>query len=115
MVSSDRRERPSNNPSRSPRRKPDGQYDWVESKTSWLRVQPDLLALADMTNEQESIFSLNGSQLKEVTQAKVGTMTVLSIKTPTQSKGYSLSPGTKGQAEADLILKMIRTYVPPRG
>ncbi len=102
-------------PGRAPRRKPDGQYDWVESRTSWLRIQPDLMALTDMTNEQESIFSLNGSQLKEATQAKVGTMTVLSIKTPTQSRGYSFSPGTKGQAEADLILKMIRTYVPPRG
>lgn len=100
---------------RTPRKKPDGQYDWVESKTSWLRIQPDQLSLADMSNEQETIFSLTGGQIREATTTKAGTMPIISIKTPTQSKGYSFCPGTKGQAEADLILKMLRTYVPPRG
>lgn len=100
---------------RAPRKKPDGLYDWVEGRTSWLRIQPDQLSLADMSNEQETIFSLTGNQVREVAPSKVGTMTILSIKTPTQSKGYSLSPGTKSQGEADLILKMLRTYVPPRG
>ncbi len=100
---------------RSPRRAKDGQYDWVEARTSWLRIQPDQLALADMTNEQEIIFSLNGSQIREALTSKTGTMTIISIKTPTQSKGYSFSPGTKSQPEADLILKLLRTYVPPRG
>ncbi|MEP7273838.1 MAG: hypothetical protein ABI882_20225 [Acidobacteriota bacterium] len=100
---------------RAAKRKPDGQYDWVESRTSWLRVQPDMLALADMTNEQEVVFSLNGSQIREALATKAGTMPVISIKTSTQSKGYTFSPGTKSQAEVDLILKFLRTYVPPRG
>lgn len=100
---------------RSPRKKPDGQYDWVESKTSWLRVQPDHLALADAANEQAFVFSLTGSQIREAISSKVGTMLIVALKTPAQSKGYSFSPGTKGQAEADLILKMVRAYVPPRG
>lgn len=99
---------------RAPRRKPDGQYDWIDSRTSWLRVQPDQLSMSDMTNEQETVFSLNGSQLREALTTKSGTMVVISIKTPTQPKGYSFTPGTKGQPEADLILKFLRTYVPPR-
>ena len=100
---------------RAPRKKPDGTYDWVESKTSWLRIQPDQLSLADMTNEQESIFSLTSSQIREALPSKAGTLPIISLKTPTQAKGYSFSPGTKAQSEADLILKMLRTYVPPRG
>jgi hypothetical protein len=100
---------------RAPRKKPDGTYDWVESKTSWLRIQPDQLSMADMSNEQESVFSLTSSQIKEALASKAGTLPIISLKTPAQAKGYSFSPGTKGQAEADLILKMLRTYVPPRG
>lgn len=100
---------------RAPRKKSDGTYDWVESKTSWLRIQPDHLALADMTNEQEMVFSLTSSQIKEALPSKVGTLPIISLKTPSQVKGYSFSPGSKGQAEADLIMKMLRTYVPPRG
>jgi hypothetical protein len=100
---------------RAPKKKPDGTYDWVESKTSWLRIQPDQLSLADMTNEQETVFTLTSNQIREALPSKVGTMTIISVKTPVQTKGYSFSPGTKGQAEADLILKMLRTYVPPRG
>ena len=99
---------------RRPTKKPDGQYDWVESKNAWLRVQPDHLVLADVSNEQEPVFSLAGNQIKEVTVVKTGTLSTISVKTPVQAKGYAFCPGTKGQGETDLILRMLRTYVPPR-
>ncbi|MBX3277188.1 MAG: hypothetical protein KF868_04195 [Acidobacteria bacterium] len=97
-------------------KKPDGSYDWTESRTGWLRIQQELVTLVDATNEQLFIFNLSGSQIREVGPLRNSQMPILQIRPVAQQRfPYAVSPGTKTQAEIDLILKFIRQYAPPRG
>lgn len=100
---------------RKPVKKSDGKYDWFESHTGWLRIQPDLVALVDSTNEQVYVFNLNGAQIKEALPMKNAPMPILHIRPVTQQRyPFAFSPGSKAVAEIDLILKFIRQYAPPR-
>ena len=102
---------------RKPIKKPDGQWDWTESKSGWLRIQPDRLVLVDVTNEQIQSFNFTGTQIKEVVSTKLNNqLQVVQVKSSTSpTKPYQFAPGSKAQSEIDLILKLIRTHVPPRG
>jgi tetratricopeptide (TPR) repeat protein len=102
---------------RKPIKKPDGKYDWAESRTAWLRVEPDRLTLADAEKENEYVFSMNGAQIKEIAAGKPGNTPVHILLRPVvqQKAPFLFSPNTKSVNESELILKFIRQYVPPRG
>ena len=102
-------------PGRRANKKPDGQYDFVDPKSGWLRIMPDRLLLVDASNEQAHVLNLSSSQIKEVTPSKMNTLLVILLKSVDQSRPYAFSPGSKSQPEIDLILKTIRQHVPPRG
>lgn len=97
-------------------KKPDGKYDWTEVKSGWLRILPDQVTLTDASDEQQFIFNLNGAQIKEIGPQKGAQIPVIYIRPQTsQRHPFAFSPGTRRQEEADVILKLIKQYVPPRG
>ena len=102
---------------RKPIKKPDGKYDWAESRIAWLRVEPDRLTLADSEKENEFVFSMNGAQIKEIAAGKPTNAPVHILLRPVaqQKAPFLFSPNTKSVNESELILKFIRQYVPPRG
>jgi hypothetical protein len=102
-------------PGRRANKKPDGQYDFVDPKSGWLRIMPDRLMLVDAANEAAHVLNLSSSQIKEVTPSKMNTLSVILLKSVDQSRPYAFTPASKSQPEIDLILKTIRQHVPPRG
>jgi hypothetical protein len=86
-----------------------GNFDWEEPRQGWLRIRPNQLALSDAGNRQ--LATLNGSQIKEIAKIISNSNNLVVITAEGVRRPFVFLPGTKEQAEADLVIKLIQTYV----
>jgi hypothetical protein len=86
-----------------------GNFDWEDPRQGWLRIRPNQLALSDAGNRP--LASLNGSQIKEIAKIISSTNNLVVITAEGVRRPFVFLPGTKEQAEADLVIKLIQTYV----
>jgi len=94
---------------RRPEKKGDG-IEFPDLRTSWLYIRPDQVTLIDTADPQRIYFSVGSRQIKEVN--RVNQTPLIAIKPPgLRAKPYLIHPSTRNQAEAEVIVNMIKSYV----
>ncbi len=86
-----------------------GKFDWEDARGGWLRIRPGQLLLTDSGNK--SLASLTGPQIKELSKIMTNTNNLVSITVEGRRLPFVFLPGTKEQAEADLVIKLLQTHV----
>lgn len=86
-----------------------GDYGWEDARAGWLRIRPGQVALTDPSNK--TLASFNGAQIKELSKILTATSNSVTITAENPRKPFIFAPGTGGQAEADLVIKLIQNYV----
>jgi hypothetical protein len=86
-----------------------GNFGFEDSKTGWLRIRPGQLQITDTSNK--SLANLNGPQIKEMSKIVTAANNMVTITADNPRKPYIFAPGGMQQAEADLVVKLIQTYV----
>ncbi|MBI3421878.1 MAG: hypothetical protein HY011_02990 [Acidobacteria bacterium] len=92
---------------RRPKRTPGG-FVWEDPKTAWLRVQEGKAVLADVSNPNQTISTLQGAQVSKLERLPVAPVVV--VQTMARLV-IQFSPASKNGAEADLIVRLLQTYV----
>jgi hypothetical protein len=83
-------------------------FEWEDPKQAWLRIHEGKAILADPNNPQQNIFALQAAQIRSIeriAQAPVINVQLLARRT------YQFSPASKQAAEADLMMKLLQSYV----
>ncbi len=92
---------------RRPKRTGNG-FVWEDPKTAWLRVQDGKVVLADMSNPNLTISTLQGAQINKIERLPIAPVVVVQTL---PRLIIQFSPASKNGAEADLIVKLLQTYV----
>ena len=92
---------------RRPKRAPGG-FVWEDPKTAWLRVQDGKALLADATNPNQIISTVQGATVNKLERLPV--LPVIGVQL-TSRQLLQFSPANKNSAEADLIVRLLQTYV----
>ncbi len=92
---------------RRPKRMPGG-FVWEDPRTAWLRVQDGKAVLADMSNPNLTISTLQGAQINKLERLPIAPVVLIQTL---QRLVIQFSPASKNGAEADLIVKLLQTYV----
>jgi hypothetical protein len=86
-------------------------YEFPEPRDAWFKISNGQLSLIEVATGQPVVFSVSGSQIRDLTLSKTGDFSVITLKAGAQPKPYIICPGTRTQKEADLILKLIKAHV----
>ncbi|MDQ3010450.1 MAG: hypothetical protein M3X11_07080 [Acidobacteriota bacterium] len=86
-----------------------GKYGWEDERTGWLRIRPGQVALTDPTNK--TLANLTGAQIKELSKILTATSNLVTITADNPRKPFIFAPGSGQQLEADLVIKLIQSYV----
>lgn len=86
-----------------------GDFNWQDPRNGWLRIRPGQLLLTDASHK--SLATLNGAQIKNLTKQVSSTNNLVVIAADGVRNPFVFLPGTKEQAEADLVIKLIQSYV----
>lgn len=92
---------------RRPKRTGNG-FIWEDPKTAWLRVLDGKAVLADVSNPNQTISTLQGAQVSKLERLPIAPVVVVQTL---QRLVIQFSPASKNGAEADLIIKLLQTYV----
>ena len=85
-----------------------GKTDWEDSRNGWLRIRPGQLVLTDPGNRP--LATVNGAQIKELANISTANQHLVSI-TGMANRQFLFAPGTREQAEAALVVKLIQQHV----
>lgn len=85
-----------------------GGFVWEDPRTAWLRVQDGKAVLADMSNPNLTISTLQGAQINKMERLPI--LPVIIVQTIPRLV-VQFSPASKNGAEADLIIKLLQSYV----
>jgi hypothetical protein len=85
-----------------------GGFIWEDPRTAWLRLQDGKAVLADMSNPNQIISTLQGTQINKIERLPIAPVIVMQ----TQPRLIvQFSPASKNGAEADLILRLLQAHV----
>lgn len=85
-----------------------GGFVWEDPRTAWLRVQEGKAVLADMSNPNLTISTLQGTQINKLERLPIAPVIVVQTM---PRLVVQFSPASKNGAEADLIVKLLQSYV----
>jgi hypothetical protein len=86
-----------------------GEYGFEDARSGWLKIGPGQITIADLSNR--TLLSLNGLQIKELSNNLVSTYNMVSITADNGRKPYFFAPKAMQQAETDLVIKLIKNHV----
>lgn len=92
---------------RRPKRSSGG-FVWEDARTAWLRLQDGKAVLADMSNPNLTISTLQGAQLNKIERLPI--LPVIVIQTMPRLV-VQFSPASKNGVEADLIVRLLQAHV----
>jgi hypothetical protein len=83
-------------------------FDWEERKVAWLRVHDGRVILADANDPNQHTLSLLSAQVREVELQPVAPVIVVQAL---PRRTLPFSPATRSREEAELLVKLLQTYV----
>lgn len=92
---------------RRPKRNSGG-FVWEDPRTAWLRLQDGKAVLADMSNPNLTISTLQGTQINKIERLPI--LPIITVQTMPRLL-VQFSPASKNGAEADLIVKLLQAHV----
>lgn len=86
-----------------------GRFDFEDPRTGWLRIRPGQLVFTDPSNKP--LATVAGSAIKEVSKVFANSNYMVTLVAENVRRPFIFLPGTREQAEADLVIKLITTHV----
>lgn len=86
-----------------------GDFNWQEPQTGWLRIRPGTLLISDFSNK--TLASIEGVKVLELSKIVTASNNMVSVLSDGEKRPYIFLPGTKEVTEADLVIKLIQTHV----
>ncbi len=86
-----------------------GEFNWQEPQTGWLRIRPGNLLISDYSNR--TLARIESGKVLELSKILTASNNMVSVLADGEKRPYIFLPGTKQLAEADLVIKLIQMHV----
>jgi len=86
-----------------------GDFNWQEPQTGWLRIRPGNLLITDFSNR--TLAKIESGKVIELSSIMTADNNMVSVLAEGEKRPYIFMPGTKKAAEADLVIKLIQNHV----